>query len=116
MIKSMTGFASLTKDDDAAAISVTVKGVNHRFLDLQLRTPLSLAPIESRLRAIVQQRIARGRIEISITLQPRKPAAVDVEVNDSVIEGLAAALELARARGLVDGSLAPGDILDSPRP
>jgi uncharacterized protein (TIGR00255 family) len=115
MIKSMTGFASLTRDDESAAISVTVKGVNHRFLDLQLRTPLSLAPIESRLRAIVQQRIARGRIEISITLQPRKPAAVDVEVNDSVIEGLAAALELARARGLVDGSLAPGDILRFPQ-
>ena len=115
MIKSMTGFASLTRDDESAAISVTVKGVNHRFLDLQLRTPLALAPIESRLRAIVQQRIARGRIEISITLQPRKPAAVDVEVNDSVIEGLAAALELARARGLVDGSLAPGDILRFPQ-
>ena len=115
MIKSMTGFASLTRDDESAAISVTVKGVNHRFLDLQLRTPLALAPIESRLRAIVQQRIARGRIEISITLQPRKPAAVDVEVNDSVIEGLAAALELARARGLVDGSLSPGDILRFPQ-
>jgi uncharacterized protein (TIGR00255 family) len=115
MIKSMTGFASLTRDDESAAISVTVKGVNHRFLDLQLRAPLALAPIESRLRAIVQQRIARGRIEISITLQPRKPAAVDVEVNDSVIEGLAAALELARARGLVDGSLSPGDILRFPQ-
>ena len=115
MIKSMTGFASLTRDDESAAISVTVKGVNHRFLDLQLRTPQSLAPIESRLRAAVQQRIARGRIEISITLQPRKPVAVDVEVNDSVIEGLSAALERARERGLVDGTLAPGDILRFPQ-
>jgi len=115
MIKSMTGFASLTRDDESAAISVTVKGVNHRFLDLQLRTPSSLAGIESRLRAIVQQRIGRGRIEISITLQPRKPAPVDVEVNDSVIEGLAVALDRARARGLVDGALSPGDILRFPQ-
>ena len=39
MIKSMTGFASLTKDDPSASIGVTLKSVNHRFLDLQLRTP-----------------------------------------------------------------------------
>ena len=115
MIKSMTGYASLTRDDDAAAISVTVKGVNHRFLDLQLRTPTAIAPLESRLRAIVQQRVARGRIEVTVSLQPRKPPGVDVDVNDSVIEGLASALERARERGLVTGSLAPGDILRFPQ-
>jgi uncharacterized protein YicC (UPF0701 family) len=51
MIKSMTGFASLTRDDDAATITVTLKSVNHRFLDLQLRVPQSLAPQESRIRS-----------------------------------------------------------------
>ena len=115
MIKSMTGFASLTKDDDAAAISVTVKGVNHRFLDLQLRAPSSLAVIESRLRSVVQQRVARGRIEVTISLQSRKPAGVEVEVNESVVEGLASALDRARERGLVTGILAPGDILRFPQ-
>jgi uncharacterized protein (TIGR00255 family) len=115
MIKSMTGFASLTRDDDTAAISVTVKGVNHRFLDLQLRAPSSLAPLESRLRSIVQQRVARGRIEVTIGVQPRRPAGVDVEVNDAVIEGLASALDRARERGLVAGALAPGDILRFPQ-
>ena len=64
MIKSMTGFASLTHDDDVATISVTVRSVNHRFLDLQLRLPPSLASIESRVRALVQQRVARGRVEV----------------------------------------------------
>jgi len=115
MIKSMTGYASLTRDDEAAAISVTVKGVNHRFLDLQLRTPTAIAPLESRLRAIVQQRVARGRIEVTVSLQPRKPPGVDVDVNDSLIEGLASALERARERGLVTGTLAPGDILRFPQ-
>ena len=43
MIKSMTGFASLTRDDEAATIGVTVRAVNHKFLDLQLRIPPSLA-------------------------------------------------------------------------
>ena len=43
MIKSMTGFASLTRDDERGTIGVTIRAVNHRFLDLQLRLPTPLA-------------------------------------------------------------------------
>ena len=112
----MTGFASLTREGDAATVTVTVKGVNHRFLDLQLRMPSTLAPIESRLRAIVQQKIARGRIEAGITVQPRVAAsAVQIEINEAVIESLSAALERARERGLVAGPLTPGDLLRLPQ-
>ena len=66
MIKSMTGFASLTRDDELATITVTIKAVNHRFLDLQLRVPASLAAAESRIRALVQSRVSRGRVEIAV--------------------------------------------------
>ena len=48
MIKSMTGFASLTREDERGAIGVTIRAVNHRFLDLQLRLPPSLARSEPR--------------------------------------------------------------------
>ena len=116
MIKSMTGFASLTFEGAAATVTVTAKGVNHRFLDLQFRVPPALAAIESRLRAIVQQKIARGRIEIAIAVQPRAGgASVVVEVNDAVIESLSAALERARERGVVSGALTPGDLLRFPQ-
>jgi uncharacterized protein (TIGR00255 family) len=115
MIKSMTGFASLTRDEESATLSLTIRAVNHRFLDVQLRTPSSLASIEPRLRAIVQQRVARGRVEVSLSVQSRRPPAVDVEVNEAVIEGLSAALERARERGLVKGALAPGDVLRFPQ-
>ena len=116
MIRSMTGFASLTREGEAATVTVTVKGVNHRFLDLQLRMPSTLAPIESRLRGVVQQKVARGRIEAAITVQPRAAvAAVQIEVNEAVIESLSAALERARDRGLVAGPLTPGDLLRFPQ-
>ena len=112
----MTGFASLTREGEAATVTVTVKGVNHRFLDLQLRMPATLAPIESRLRGIVQQKIARGRVEATITVQPRVVAsALQVEINEAVIESLSAALERARERGLVAGPLTPGDLLRFPQ-
>jgi uncharacterized protein (TIGR00255 family) len=115
MIKSMTGFASLTRDEDQATISVTIRSVNHRFLDVQLRTPSALAAAESRLRALIQQRIARGRIDVSVSVQSRVENGVDVEVNDGVIEAVAAAMERARERGLVTGSLTAADLLRIPQ-
>jgi uncharacterized protein (TIGR00255 family) len=115
MIKSMTGFASLTRDEDSATISVTIRSVNHRFLDVQLRTPPTLAAAESKLRALVQQRIARGRIEVSISLQSRAENGVDVEVNDGVIEAVAAAMDRARERGLITGPLTAADLLRLPQ-
>ena len=111
----MTGFASLTRDEDQGSVSVTIRTVNHRYLDVQFRTPAVLAAAESRLRAIVQQRIARGRVEVSVSLQSRSDVAVDVEVNDTVIEALSAAMERARERGLINGPLTAADVLRFPQ-
>jgi uncharacterized protein (TIGR00255 family) len=115
MIKSMTGFASLTRDDENATVGVTVKAVNHRFLDLQFRMPPSLAAVESRLRAVVQQRVARGRIEIGVTVHERRAAAVEVELNESLLAALDEALERAREHGYITGPLTTGDLLRFPQ-
>jgi uncharacterized protein (TIGR00255 family) len=115
MIKSMTGFASLTHDDETATIAVTVKSVNHRFLDLQLRIPPSLAPIESRIRAIVQERIARGRIEVAVSLQQRRVPTLEVELNEPFLEALGSALNRARQAGHIAGMMTPGDLLRFPQ-
>jgi uncharacterized protein (TIGR00255 family) len=115
MIKSMTGFASLTHDDERGALGVTIRSVNHRFLDLQLRLPPSIADLEARLRAIVQKHLARGRVEVSVSLQLRQVTAPQVDLNDAFVQALAAAIEQARARGLVAGSLTPGDLLRLPQ-
>lgn len=115
MIKSMTGFASRSHDDESRAISVTIRSVNHRFLDLQLRAPSALAPAEGRLRALIQQRLQRGRVEVAISVQNRRQPLVDVDVNETVIEAISSALERARQRGLIAGVLAPGDVLRFPQ-
>ena len=115
MIKSMTGFASLTRDDETATITVTVKSVNHRFLDLQLRIPPSLGAIESKVRALVQQRLARGRVEVSVSVQQRRVPALEVELNEPFLDALGAALERARERGHIAGAMTPGDLLRFPQ-
>ncbi len=115
MIKSMTGFASLTHEDERATLGVTVRAVNHRFLDLQLRIPQSLGDLESRVRALLQKRLARGRVELAISVQLRTVTAPTVELNEDFANALAAAVERARERGLVEGMLTPGDLLRMPQ-
>ena len=115
MINSMTGFASLTRDDERGAFGVTIRSVNHRFLDMQLRLPPSIADLEPKLRTIVQKHLARGRVEISISLQLRQNAAPTVELNQEFAQALSGAIEQARSRGLVAGQLSPGDLLRLPQ-
>jgi len=114
MITSMTGFAALTREDERATVSVTVRAVNHRFLDVQLRLPQSLADREARIRALVQQAVARGRVELGVSVQLRQAAVPHVELNEAFVTALEAALERARLRGVIAGHLTPGDLLRLP--
>jgi uncharacterized protein (TIGR00255 family) len=115
MMKSMTGFASASHDDDAGAIAVTIRAVNHRFLDLQVRLPPTIADLEPRVRTLVQQRIARGRVEVQVSVQARGGPVPIVELNEGLVRALTAAIDTARDAGLVTGALTPGDVLRVPQ-
>ncbi len=117
MIKSMTGFASLTRESEHANLTVTVKSVNHRYLDAQVRVPPVLADVEHDLRALVQQKITRGRVELGITMQLRQPPRIALDVNEALMDALSTAAEDARTRGLVaDGAgVTAGDLLRFPQ-
>lgn len=115
MMRSMTGFAAAAVDDDRGTVSVTIRAVNHRFLDLQLRLPPGLADLEPRVRALLQKSLARGRVEFQATLQARAAAAPVVELNEGFVTAVTSAIEVARAAGLVQGALTPGDLLRLPQ-
>jgi uncharacterized protein (TIGR00255 family) len=115
MIKSMTGFTSVTREDERATITVTIRALNHRYLDLQLRVPQSIAAIEGDVRGLVGKHVARGRVELSVSLQLRQTPGVEVELNEAFARALEAALDQARERGLVNGTLTPGDLVRLPQ-
>ncbi len=115
MIKSMTGFAAVTREDEQASISVSIRTLNHRHLDVQMRTPQSLAAIESEIRTLIGRQVARGRVELAISLQVRQTPTVEVEFNEAFGRALEAALDQARTRNLITGTLAPGDLLRLPQ-
>ena len=111
----MTGFASVNSEDDRATVAVTIRSLNHRHLDLQLRIPQSMAPIESDVRAMAARFVARGRVELGLSVQLRQAPGIEVEFNDAFGAALEKALEQARSRGLVAGAQQPGDLLRLPQ-
>ncbi len=115
MIKSMTGFASLTREDEALTVSVTARSVNHRYLDLQVHLPSSLLRLESGIRDEAQRHLARGRVEMRIAVRRRSRPPVEVEVDEELIAALvqvAARPDVERATG---GRWTVGDLLGFPQ-
>ena len=76
---SMTGYAQARSDQSGWNVRVSVKSVNHRFLDLKLRLPEGFDMFELRLRQILRERIHRGHVEVYVGVDPS--AAAPVQIN-----------------------------------
>lgn len=115
MIKSMTGFGSLTRETEQASVTVTAKSVNHRYLDIQIRAPKVLDELEQRLRTLVQGQLSRGRIDLSLSVAQKGPGKVVLEINDSLVAALSEAAEAARQREVVKEGLTAGELFRFPQ-
>lgn len=115
MIRSMTGFAAVSREAGGEKVTVTAKSVNHKFLDMAIRAPQALASLEGQLRTLVQQRLTRGRVELSLTAEVTTPPEREVVLDEGLLERVSSAFDAARARGLVSGKLAPADLLRIPQ-
>jgi uncharacterized protein (TIGR00255 family) len=115
VIRSMTGFASVGREDASARVGVTAKSVNHRFLDIAIKAPQLLAGLESRVRALVSQRLGRGRVELTISLDLVETPAREVVLDEALLERIAGTIEIARAKGLVSGTLSASDVVRLPQ-
>lgn len=115
MIRSMTGFAAVSREERGDKVQVTVKSVNHRFLDLALKMPAALAGAEARVKSLIQQRLTRGRVEVSVAVDYTAAPAREVILDEALLDQVAQAFDIARTRGLVSGVLTPSDVLRIPQ-
>jgi uncharacterized protein (TIGR00255 family) len=77
-LKSMTGYAQTRVIENGWSLRVSVRSVNHRFLDLHLRVPEGFEPVEPRIRQIVRERVRRGHLDVTLHYELAGPAAVGV--------------------------------------
>src|SRR5579871_3013070 len=99
-IRSMTGFARITKDTGDGEITVSIKSVNHRGLDLHFHITAELEPFENPMRAAIKRAIARGHVDVragSLNANGAAPAGL----NEPLLKAyLAAFRRMAGAEGL----------------
>lgn len=114
MIRSMTGFASVSREADGVSAGVTIKSVNHRFLDIQIKAPSSLAGLEGRIKTLLQQRLTRGRIEVALSCDDTTEPQRVVTLNEALVVQVNAVVDAAREKGLVSGALTASDLLRIP--
>lgn len=100
-MKSMTGFGRAAVATDEFTLTVELRTVNNRFLDLQVRLPSELAALEINFRKLIQSRVRRGRVEATVSLVQRRP--VEFHVNLPLVQGYVAALREAQAATGVAG-------------
>jgi uncharacterized protein (TIGR00255 family) len=115
MVRSMTGFGRGEASGESIAVTVEVRSVNHRHLDVAMRLPRSLAALELDVRRLVQSRVERGRLDIAVQLTPLAGAATQrVQVDAALArEYVARARALAMELGL-DGAPNLAWLLEQP--
>jgi uncharacterized protein (TIGR00255 family) len=97
VIQSMTGFAEKFFKSKSFSLKVTIKSLNHRFLDWNFRAG-QLSEIEGRLRKLCQSTISRGRIDVFMDIQFTDPTSWEVRINESLLAEILASLEHVSTR------------------
>ena len=96
MILSMTGFAAVADELPGVTVSVELRSVNHRYLDLAIRVPDELRAIETSLRERIGAELKRGKVECRIALTRSAPGAAELAIDAARVSQLAKAAEEVR--------------------
>ena len=97
-VKSMTGFAEARAEHDGWALRVSLRSVNHRFLDLHLRLPEGLESLETEIRRVLREKLRRGHVDVTLRVEPAGTSAV--QINKEMAESyLKAASDLRKQFG-----------------
>ena len=97
-MKSMTGYGEASHQNKYAKITVQVKSLNHRHLDLQLRVPREYLGFEEEIRKSLRQTVSRGRIELFINRTSAPGHAREVELDEELLGRYLKAIQRAKKK------------------
>lgn len=129
MIYSMTGFASGALELDAGSLSMELRAVNHRYLDIQMRLPDELRALESALREAISGQLSRGKVECRIGFAARSTEKNPAQLNLALLRQLAqwndqvqgvlpearslSVADILRWNGVLESAALPADALQA---
>lgn len=110
-IYSMTGFAAATRDLETGSLTLELRAVNHRYLDIQFRQPDEFRPLEPQLRESIAAQLSRGKVECRIGFAPHAADKVTVQLNQTLLKQMAQWNEAIQAELPQAASLTVGEVL-----
>ena len=103
MLKSMTGYGRVKVENDLREITVELRSVNHRYLDLNIKVPRIYGYLEDMVSKQAQAAIARGKVDIFVSVRAKEGADIKVTPNMAVIQGYVDAIKkVSETYGLSD--------------
>lgn len=99
MPASMTAFSRQESQGDWGTLTVELRSVNHRYLDVSLRLPEELRSLEPKLRERLSARVARGKLDCQVRYQPPEAGSGELQINREL------ATRIAQASREIDGLL-----------
>jgi len=114
MIHSMTGYAASAREFPFGVLSVELRSVNHRYLDVQFRLPDDLRAVEPALRELLNENVARGKVECRVTFAAVPGAHKTIKLNEDLLLQLEALERKVRTLIAGAGQLGAADLLRWP--
>jgi uncharacterized protein (TIGR00255 family) len=111
-LKSMTGYAQAQRAENGFSLRVSVRSVNHRFLDLHVRVPEGFEPLEPRIRQMIRERIRRGHLDVTLRYELAGPASV--AINEDVAAAYVQAVNALRKQFAIHAEVDLASILRLP--
>jgi len=112
---SMTGYGKAVFNEGGLDITVEIKSVNNRFLDLNVKYPRSFNCFDDAIRKTVQSKLARGRVDLYITYSDKRERPVSLNVDKALAKGYAdAARIISEEVGWVENDLTVSSLMRLP--
>ena len=108
----MTGFGRGRYESERYACAAEIRSVNHRFLDIHIRLPLELASFEIKVKKLVQSRIKRGRLDVTVTLEQNQVS--DFCLNETLLRTYLEAIEKLKKEHSLKGEIDLIQLLRAP--
>ena len=114
MARSMTGFGRSEYSDEKLKLSVEMKSVNNRYLDFNIRMPKKFNAFEAKIRAVLQEYMYRGKVDVFISYSNYEENASSLRYNETLADEYLSYLRKIAEKEGVDRVIRPADIARFP--
>ena len=114
MVRSMTGYGKGFAENSEARVTIEMKSVNHRYLDLSIKLPKKLNFLESSVRNKISESIFRGKVDVYITLNEHSDACYQVSINDAMAQKYLDSISAMATKLGVDNDMKASNIVRLP--